>query len=167
MFCLLLTLTGDGWLHLQQKHVFYGWYSKTLQVKVTCNTRSKSGDRRSSKSPRETPPPSSKGDQPHLPLILERSFLKIVRAIDVGKRDIKFNIDGVRSASSQLRFEVCIMINVNYVLPHHHIGREEPKENEAKEEKMLHSCDALGFQPEFLTLMSRSTALTLVKRRST
>jgi hypothetical protein len=30
------------------------------------------------------------------------------------------------------------MINVNYVLPHCHIGGEEPKENEAKEEKMLH-----------------------------
>jgi hypothetical protein len=28
-------------------------------------------------------------------------------------------------------------------------------------------CDAPGFQPELLTLMSRSTALTLVKRRST
>jgi hypothetical protein len=28
-------------------------------------------------------------------------------------------------------------------------------------------CDALGFQPELLTLMSRSTVLTLVKRRST
>jgi hypothetical protein len=63
-----------------------------------CNTRSKSGGRRSSKYPRETPPPSSKGDQPHPPLILGRSFLKIVRAIDVGKREIKFYIDGVRSA---------------------------------------------------------------------
>jgi hypothetical protein len=28
-------------------------------------------------------------------------------------------------------------------------------------------CDAPGFQPELLTLMSRSTVLTLVKRRST
>jgi hypothetical protein len=28
-------------------------------------------------------------------------------------------------------------------------------------------CDARGFQPELLTLMSRSTVLTLVKRRST
>jgi hypothetical protein len=30
------------------------------------------------------------------------------------------------------------MINVNYVLPNRYIEREEPKENEAKEEKMLH-----------------------------
>jgi hypothetical protein len=30
------------------------------------------------------------------------------------------------------------MINVNYLLPHRHIGREGPKEKEAKEEKMLH-----------------------------
>jgi hypothetical protein len=28
-------------------------------------------------------------------------------------------------------------------------------------------CDALGFQPDLLTLMNRSTALTLVNRRST
>jgi hypothetical protein len=30
------------------------------------------------------------------------------------------------------------MINVKYVLPHRHIGREESKENEAKEEMLLH-----------------------------
>jgi hypothetical protein len=30
------------------------------------------------------------------------------------------------------------VINVDYVLPRHHIGKEEPKENEAKEEKLLH-----------------------------
>jgi hypothetical protein len=70
---------------------------KTLQVKVTYNTRSKSGSQRSSESPRETPPPRSKGDQPHPPLILGRSFLKTVRTIDVGKEEIKFDIDGVRS----------------------------------------------------------------------
>jgi hypothetical protein len=59
-------------------------------------------------------------------------------SIDIGKREINFNIDGVRSAFKLLRFEVCIMINVNYVLPYRHIGREDPKENEAKEENMLH-----------------------------
>jgi hypothetical protein len=32
------------------------------------------------------------------PLILGRSFLKIVGAIDIGKGEIKFDIDGVRSA---------------------------------------------------------------------
>jgi hypothetical protein len=30
--------------------------------------------------------------------ILGRSFLKIVEAIDIDKREIKFDIDGVRSA---------------------------------------------------------------------
>jgi hypothetical protein len=30
------------------------------------------------------------------------------------------------------------MIQDKDILPHHRIGREEPKENEAKEEKMLH-----------------------------
>jgi hypothetical protein len=29
--------------------------------------------------------------------------------------------------SSQLQFEVSIMINVNYVLPHHHIGRRSQR----------------------------------------
>jgi hypothetical protein len=33
-----------------------------------------------------------------LPLILGRSFLKTVEAIDIGKREIKFDIDGVSSA---------------------------------------------------------------------
>jgi hypothetical protein len=32
------------------------------------------------------------------PLILGRSFLKTIRTIDVGKGEIKFVIDGVRSA---------------------------------------------------------------------
>jgi hypothetical protein len=56
-------------LHLQQKHIFCGW-SRNIYFE----------------------------DQPHPPLILGRSFLKTVRAIDVGKWEIKFNIDGVRSA---------------------------------------------------------------------
>jgi hypothetical protein len=68
-----------------------------LQTKVTCNTRFKSGARTSSESPRETPPTILKGDQPHPPLILGRSFLKTVGIINVGKEEIKFNIDGVRS----------------------------------------------------------------------
>ena len=82
---------GGGRLHLQQKkHIFCGWSRKILQAKVTCNTRSKSGGRTSSESPRETPPPRSKEDQPHPPLILGRSFLKTVGAtIDVGKGEIK------------------------------------------------------------------------------
>jgi hypothetical protein len=33
-----------------------------------------------------------------MPLILGRSFLKTIRAINVGKGEVKFNIDGVRSA---------------------------------------------------------------------
>jgi hypothetical protein len=53
--------------------------------------RSKSGGRRSSEYPRETPPPRSKGDQPHPPCILGRSFLKTIGAIiDIGMGEIKF-----------------------------------------------------------------------------
>jgi hypothetical protein len=33
-----------------------------------------------------------------LPLIIERSFHKIVGAIDIGKGEVMFDIDGVRSA---------------------------------------------------------------------
>jgi hypothetical protein len=70
-----------------------------LQANVTCNTRSKSGGRTSSESPRETPPPRSKGDRSHTPLILRRSFLKTIEAtVEVNKGEIKFDINGVRSA---------------------------------------------------------------------
>jgi hypothetical protein len=41
--------------------------------------------------------------------------------------------------SSQPWFEVCNTIHVKYILPHHRIGREEWRENEAKKmQKMLH-----------------------------
>jgi hypothetical protein len=81
-----------------KKHTFCGWSRKISLAKVTCDTRSKSRGRGSSESPRETPPPRSKEDQPHPLLILGRSFLKTVRVIDIDKWEIKFNIDGVRSA---------------------------------------------------------------------
>jgi hypothetical protein len=44
---------------------FVDGLEKILQAKVTCNTRSKSGGRTSLESPRETPLPRSRGDQPH------------------------------------------------------------------------------------------------------
>jgi hypothetical protein len=87
----------DGYIS-NKKHIFCGWSRKNLQAKVTCNTRPKSEGRRASESPRETPPPRSRRDQTSSPVILGRSFLKIVRAIDIGKGEIKFDIDGVRSA---------------------------------------------------------------------
>jgi hypothetical protein len=41
--------------------------------------------------------------------------------------------------SSQPWFEVCNMIHVKYILPHHRIGRVESRENEAKKtHKLLH-----------------------------
>jgi hypothetical protein len=41
--------------------------------------------------------------------------------------------------SSQPWFEVCNTIHVKYILPHHRIGREESRENEAKKtQKLLH-----------------------------
>jgi hypothetical protein len=44
---------------------FVDGLEKILQAKVTCNTRSKSGGQRALESPRETPPPRSRGDQPY------------------------------------------------------------------------------------------------------
>jgi hypothetical protein len=44
--------------------------------------------------------------------------------------------------SSQPWFEVCNMIHVKYILPHHRIGREESRENKAKKtQKLLHPSD--------------------------
>ncbi|RCV11123.1 hypothetical protein SETIT_2G162200v2 [Setaria italica] len=70
------------------------------------------------------------------PLILGRPFLKPARAnIDVGKGEIKFDINGTMSAFKFFpRFEVCNMISSMYILPHHHIKQEE-KNKEAEEKK--------------------------------
>jgi hypothetical protein len=69
------------------------------------------------------------------PLILGRPFLKTVMAkIDVGKGEIKFNVNGTKSVFNFcLQFEVCDMINVKYVPHHRHISKEEPKKKEARE----------------------------------
>jgi hypothetical protein len=53
IFCLLLILTGDGRLHLQKNIYVVDGLGKFLQAKVTCNTRSKSGGRTPSESPKE------------------------------------------------------------------------------------------------------------------
>jgi hypothetical protein len=50
--------------------------------------RSKSKGQRALDSPRENPPPRSRGDQPHRHLILGRSFLNIVGVINIGKGEV-------------------------------------------------------------------------------
>ena len=83
------------------------------------------------------------GEGSKAPLILGRPFLKTVRAkIDVGKGEIKFNINGTTS-EFKIRpcLEVCNMINVKYVPPHRRVTEEklekeeEPNKKEAKKEK--------------------------------
>ena len=71
------------------------------------------------------------------PLILGRPFLKTTRAtIDVGKGEIKFDINGTISAFKfHPRFEVCNMINSKYVPPHSHDTKKEEPKKEAKEIK--------------------------------
>jgi predicted aspartyl protease len=71
------------------------------------------------------------------PLILGRPFLKTVGAtIDVGKGEIKFDINRERSSFKfRPHFEVCNMIKVKYILPHHHISKEEPRKKEEPEKK--------------------------------
>jgi hypothetical protein len=113
-----------------KKHIFCGWSRKILQATVTCNTRSKIGGRRALESIEKL---HLQGRE-EINLIATRPREIVPQA--KGRSWSTSMAWGVHS--SQLRFEVCIMTNVKYVLPHRHIGREEPKENEAKEEKMLH-----------------------------
>jgi hypothetical protein len=64
-------------------------------------------------------------------------FLKIVGAtIDVGKGEIKFDINGERNyIKFQPCFEVCNMIKVKYLPPHRHVSKEEPRKKEEPKKK--------------------------------
>ena len=77
------------------------------------------------------------GEGSKAPLILGRPFLKTARAnIDVGKGEIKFNINGT---TSEFKFrpclDVCNMINVKYVLPHCRVTEEKPNKEEEPNKK--------------------------------
>jgi hypothetical protein len=76
------------------------------------------------------------GEREKPPLILGRPFLKTVGAtIDVGKGEIKFNINGERSSFKfRPRLEVCNMIKVKYIPSHHRI-KEDPRKKEEPEKK--------------------------------
>jgi hypothetical protein len=69
------------------------------------------------------------GEREKPTLILGRPFLKTVGAtIDVGKGEIKFDINGERSSFKfRPRLEVCNMIEVKYIMPHRHVFKEEPR----------------------------------------
>jgi hypothetical protein len=77
------------------------------------------------------------GEREKPPLILGRPFLKTVGAtIDVGKGEIMFDINGERSSFKfQPRLEVCNMIEVKYVPPHHRVVKEEPRKKEELKKK--------------------------------
>jgi hypothetical protein len=72
------------------------------------------------------------GEREKPPLILGRPFLKTVGAtIDVGKGEIKFDINGERSSFKfRPHLEVCNMMEVKYVPPHCHVVKEEPRKKE-------------------------------------
>jgi hypothetical protein len=77
------------------------------------------------------------GEREKPPLILGRPFLRTVGAtIDVGKGEIKFDINGERS-SFKFRpcLEVCNMIEVKYVPPHRRVVKEEPRKKEELKKK--------------------------------
>jgi hypothetical protein len=77
------------------------------------------------------------GEREKPPLILWRPFLKTVGAtIDVGKGEIKFDINGERS-SFKFRpcLKLCNMIEVKYVLPHRRVVKEEPMKKEEPNKK--------------------------------
>jgi hypothetical protein len=77
------------------------------------------------------------GEREKPPLILGRPFLKTMGAtIDVGKGEIKFDINGERSSFKfRPRFEVCNMIKVKYIPPHRRVSKEEPRKKEEPEKK--------------------------------
>jgi hypothetical protein len=77
------------------------------------------------------------GETEKPPLMLGRPFLKTVGVtIDVGKGEIKFDIKSKRS-SFKFRpcLEVCNMIEVKYISPHHHVVKEEPRKKEEPKKK--------------------------------
>jgi endonuclease IV len=56
--------------------------------------------------------------------------------IDVGKGEINFDINGEKSSFKfRPRLEVCNMIEVKYVSPHHRIVKEEPRKKEGLKKK--------------------------------
>jgi hypothetical protein len=77
------------------------------------------------------------GEREKSPLILGRPFLKTVGAtIDVGKGEIKFDINSERSSFKfRPRLEVCNMIEDKYIPPHHHVFKEEPRNKKVKKIK--------------------------------
>jgi hypothetical protein len=77
------------------------------------------------------------GEREKPPLIHGRPFLTTVGAtIDIGKGEIKFDINGERSSFKfRPRLEVCNMIEVKYIPPHCRIVKEEPKKKEVKKIK--------------------------------
>jgi hypothetical protein len=77
------------------------------------------------------------GEREKPPLILGRPFLKTIRAtIDVGKGEIKFDINEERSSFKfRQLLEVCNTIEVKYVPPHHRIVKEEPRNKEEPRKK--------------------------------
>jgi hypothetical protein len=77
------------------------------------------------------------GEREKPPLILGRPFLKTVGAtIDVGKREIMFDINGERSSFKfRPRLEVCNMIEVKNVPPHRHVVKEELRKKEGLKKK--------------------------------
>jgi hypothetical protein len=56
--------------------------------------------------------------------------------IDVGKGEIKFDINGERSSFKfRPHLEVCNMIAVKYVPPHRHVVKKEPRKKEEPKKK--------------------------------
>jgi hypothetical protein len=80
-FCFLLTLTGDGWLPLQETQIFfvddpgklYRQRRRATQAKGLETLDPKAEVEGPSEYPRESPPPNPKEDQPQPPPVGEQS----------------------------------------------------------------------------------------------
>jgi hypothetical protein len=86
----------DGYIS-NKKHILCGWSTKIFQGKVMCNTRSKNGGKERWNLQEKL----HFQDREDINLISTHPreiFLKIVGAIDIGKGEVMFDINGVRSA---------------------------------------------------------------------
>ena len=111
------------------------------------------------------------GEGSKAPLILGRPFLKTAREnIDVGKGEIKFDINGTTSEFKfRPRLEVCNMINVKYVPPHRRVTEgklkkeEESNKKEAKKEKEVVASIATNKIAAPVKIEARSTPVKTKK----
>jgi hypothetical protein len=87
------------------------------------------------------------GERENTTLILGRPFLKTVGAtIDVGKGEIKFDINEERSSFKfRPHLEVCNMVEVKYIPHHRRVVKEEPRKKEELKKEVTKTKEVVAF----------------------